>query len=104
MKKLVLIALMAIFSLGSFAASPKLIKAPNASFLIKKELKVQAPETTSSVHLTGTMTSSCGEVWDFTYDCYSDCSFGGTVSNLADMQRGINAACGTSTTELSFSW
>jgi hypothetical protein len=102
MKKIIIIMLIACgISFQSFASKSNLGKEKIATHLLKKHAKLQA---TSSVHLSGTMTSSCGEVWDFTYDCYSDCSLSGVLSNLADMQAGINAACGTSTTSLSFSW
>ncbi len=58
----------------------------------------------SEVHLTGTMKSSCGETWNFTYDCYSGCTASGTLNNLAQVQSAINAACGTNVTGFEFTF
>ncbi|MDB5251645.1 MAG: hypothetical protein JWP27_814 [Flaviaesturariibacter sp.] len=95
MKKILFSIALLFVTMATFASEP--VKTTD----IKAPISLVAFHVTS-VHLEGTMTSSCGVTWNFTYDCPSDCSFGGTMTNLGTMQTAINNACGTNTTELSF--
>lgn len=65
MKKIIFITLFAIFSLGSFATTPKLIKAQNASCLIKKD----AQFSLLNCWLPYYFVSDCGEIWECTSGC-----------------------------------
>jgi hypothetical protein len=95
MKKILFSLALLFVTMATFASEPV------------KTTKEKAPVSiafVAAVHMEGTMTSSCGVVWNFTYDCPSDCTFSGTLANIATMQTAINNACGTSTTEINFSF
>ncbi len=83
----------------SFASNSKLKKIVNAP---KVQAQLSKQKIVSEVHMSGTMTSSCGTTWNMTYDCYSGCTALGTLNNLATMQAAINGACSSGAS--SFSW
>ncbi len=85
MKKVLIASLFLVSSLATLASEGV------------QEVKDIKKNITNEVHLSGTMISSCGVTWSYSYDCYSDCSMTGTINNLAAIKNAINNACGTDT-------
>ena len=103
MKKVMLIAVMAIFSSGVFAAKANLVRSEN-KVESKIENKVDISIKASSIksknnvtiksHVGGTFTSSCGDVWEINYNC-DKCSFGTVIKEMMQLLAKCEAACGT---------
>jgi hypothetical protein len=96
-----LLTLIVCASISTFASSNEPIKKEPIK---KEEVKVDVKKLFVAVHLNLTMTSSCGVTWTGTYDCYSNCTLGGTIENVAAIQSAINAACTNGATSISMTF
>ncbi len=100
MKKVILIALMAIVSTGIFANTKNQKRIVTNLTISHVSLKNTNIIKAYGFHLGGTYTSSCGDVWNIDYTC-NGCGVQQILSEVATLFSMANNACGTSITEVS---